>query len=235
MNMLIASSVKRRVGMETTGWKRARTQEQIATRISEILEAAGTVFTKVSYDQVTMQMIATEAGFTRSNLYRYYNTREEIFLALYLLDFKQWVNQVRSYFTHALDIEDFVSQWTAILCEQQRYLSLTPLLSISLEKKPPLEIFKQTKETLWYHTQEIIPVLRTTLPFLSYENCLELANAHHVFVSGAWPMGHYSDEQSQVLQNMGYTICSVEFKQFYSKTLKRYVYGLKSEKDLNLE
>jgi AcrR family transcriptional regulator len=43
-----------------------------------------------------MQMIAREAGFTRSNLYRYFTTREEIFLTLFTADFEICVQQFMS-------------------------------------------------------------------------------------------------------------------------------------------
>ena len=66
--------------MSKNNWIRARSKEQIEQRIEAILDAAGTVFQNVPYEKVTMLMIAKEAGSSRSNLYRYFKTREEIFL-----------------------------------------------------------------------------------------------------------------------------------------------------------
>jgi AcrR family transcriptional regulator len=221
--------------MENTAWQRARSQKQIADRITSILEAAGTVFSRVPYEQVTMQMIALEAGFTRSNIYRYFKTREEIFLELYLSDFQKWVATIKTEFSQVLDIDSFLERWTTLLCAQKRYISLTPLLSISLEKKPSLEVFKKTKANLLQSTLELIPVLRATLPFLSFENCLDFAHAHHAVVSGAWPMGHYSIEQKEVLKEIGYNLDSLEFSKVYAKTLRRYLYGIYCENRSVLE
>lgn len=226
---------KRSAGMEKVTWKRARSQEQRETRVAAILDAAGAVFQRVPYEQVTMQMIASEAGFTRSNLYRYFGTREEIFLSLYLSDFQTWVDQVQSTFTCSLDIDRFTTKWTDLLGEQQRYLSLTPLFSVSLEKKPPLEVFKKAKETLWQGTLALIPVIRSALPFLTYENCISLANTHHVVLAGAWPLGHYSEEQKQVLEEMGNDLCALEFGTFYATTIRRYLHGIKAENQASLE
>jgi AcrR family transcriptional regulator len=212
--------------MEKTAWQRARSKTQIEDRISSILEAAGTVFSRVPYEQVTMQLIALEAGFTRSNIYRYFKTREEIFLGLYLSDFKKWVVAIEAEFTEVLDIDSFLERWTALLYEQKRYISLTPLFAISLEKKPSLEVFKKTKASLWQGTLDLIPVLRSALPFLTFENCLDFAHTHHAVVSGAWPMGHYSTEQKDVLKAIGYDLNSLEFSKVYAKTLRRYLHGI---------
>jgi AcrR family transcriptional regulator len=217
---------KRSEWMENAAYQRARSQNQIADRIASILEAAGTVFSKVPYEQVTMQMIALEAGFTRSNIYRYFKTREEIFLELYIMDFKKWVESIKNEFTQVMDIDSFLKRWTALLYEQKRYISLTPLLAISLEKKPSLEVFKKTKADLLQSTLDLIPILRATLPFLSFENCLDFAHTHHAVVSGAWPMGHYSTEQKDVLKEIGYDLNSLKFSNVYAKTLRRYLFGI---------
>jgi TetR/AcrR family transcriptional regulator len=72
-------------------WVRARTPDQKERRIRQILSAAVRLLKSQSIDDITMGMIAEEAAFTRSNLYRYFTTREEVFLSILKEDLVAWV------------------------------------------------------------------------------------------------------------------------------------------------
>ena len=71
-------------------WVRARSDEQIEQRINEILEATARLYEENRFEEITFVMIADEAGFTRSNLYRYFQTKEDIFLELMKQDIAIW-------------------------------------------------------------------------------------------------------------------------------------------------
>jgi len=59
-------------------WVRARSDEQIEQRINEIVDATARLYEENRFEDITFAMIAKEANFTRSNLYRYFQTKEEI-------------------------------------------------------------------------------------------------------------------------------------------------------------
>ena len=59
-------------------WERARSEEQIEYRVNEILKATAKLYEEHRFEEITFVMIAKEAGFTRSNLYRYFKTKEDI-------------------------------------------------------------------------------------------------------------------------------------------------------------
>jgi len=60
-------------------WQRARTDEKKNERKEAIYQAALTLFKKNGYDKVSFNGIAAEAGFTKSNMYRYFSSKEDIF------------------------------------------------------------------------------------------------------------------------------------------------------------
>jgi len=64
-------------------WERARRPEQTAARRKEILNAAKALFAELEYEEISLNAIAREAGFSKPNVYRYFSTREEIFLAIF--------------------------------------------------------------------------------------------------------------------------------------------------------
>ena len=60
-------------------WQRARTDEKKNERKEAIYQAAFTLFKNNGYDKVSFNAIAVEAGFTKSNMYRYFCSKDEIF------------------------------------------------------------------------------------------------------------------------------------------------------------
>lgn len=61
---------------------RARNNEQKEFRMNEIKTAADSVFGENPYSEITLTTIAQQLGWSRANLYKYFSTKEEIYLAL---------------------------------------------------------------------------------------------------------------------------------------------------------
>lgn len=63
-------------------WQRARTEEKKEVRKDAIRAAAADLFAQKGYDSISLENIAAAAGFTRPNLYRYYRSKEDLFLEI---------------------------------------------------------------------------------------------------------------------------------------------------------
>lgn len=212
--------------MNGKSWQRARSSEQVQERVSEILEGAAAVFLSAPYEKATMQMIAREAGFTRSNLYRYFNTREEIFLALLMKDLDAWARSILAAFTGGESTESFAKRWTEVLCRQARLLRLTPLLTITLEKNTSEDVYRRTKLTLHEKMTAIVPHLQRALPSLSDEQVFEFLLFHQALLSGARPMARYSEMQLRVLDELKLQVLKIDFAAFYERAVLMYLRGV---------
>ena len=53
-----------------------------AARKEEIVAACAKLYETMSFKEITIKEIAEETSFTRTSIYNYYETKEEIFLAL---------------------------------------------------------------------------------------------------------------------------------------------------------
>ena len=70
--------------MNEQGFIRARSPENKAKRAKDILKSAMLVLDRDGIDAVTLTAIAREAGVVKSNIYRYFESREEILFRLML-------------------------------------------------------------------------------------------------------------------------------------------------------
>ncbi|MGW6706432.1 TetR/AcrR family transcriptional regulator, partial [Streptomyces sp. NPDC054956] len=65
-----------------TNFQRARSEEQRAARRRAILDAAAAMLTEMPVAQVTLNELSRRAGLAKSNVLRYFESREEILLEL---------------------------------------------------------------------------------------------------------------------------------------------------------
>lgn len=60
-------------------------------RREEILNACEKLYRTLSFKEITMKEISEETSFTRPSIYNYFQTKEEIFLALFAREYDKWI------------------------------------------------------------------------------------------------------------------------------------------------
>lgn len=130
-------------------WQRARTDEKKNERKVAIHDAAFALFKNNRYDDVSFNGIASEAGFTKSNMYRYFSSKEEIFLSIFADLFKKWVEDCfrkLQKLDNNVAINTFAKTWVESHKSHTQFLDLTPILFVSLEKNSSYEQLLEFKE-----------------------------------------------------------------------------------------
>lgn len=215
--------------MKSQIWQRARTEEQVEQRVREIQDAAARLMKTLPYEKVTLLRIAQELNFTRSNVYRYFSTREEIFLSMYAADMRRWSEDIEREFTEPLSIESFAEKWTEILCRQEQLLELSSLLAVTLERNTSEEAFRKTKLFLVELLYRLVGILRKVLPMLSDDQIVEFARTQQVLLSGAWPMSRLPERQKEILRESKIEYMILDFPVFFRDTILRLLESLAEE------
>lgn len=211
--------------MHETGWQRARNAEQRFEREKAILEAAERLFAGMPYEKVTMQMIAHDTGLSQSNLYRYFASKEEVFLRLFVKDLEIWLSDVEANLGANLDIDGFVDSWSAILLRQERLLELHPRLALSLERNASEDIYRSTKLHFKSLIERGVPALKKALPFRDDGAILSFLEIHLVLTAGLYPMAQYSEMQERVLAEPALSGMKLDFASVYRKAIAAYLKG----------
>ncbi len=130
-------------------WLRARTDEKKHERKEAIYKAALFLFKNNGYEGVSLNGIASEAGFTKSNMYRYFSSKEEIFLNIFMDLFRNWYadcTQRLQKLQQNVEVEHFAETWVASYMSHPQFLDLTPILFISLESNSSYEQLLEFKQ-----------------------------------------------------------------------------------------
>ncbi len=73
-----------------------KTEEQIASRREKIVNACEKLYQNMSFKEITLKEIGEEVPFSRPTIYNSFQTKEEIFLALFEREYDLWNGDLTS-------------------------------------------------------------------------------------------------------------------------------------------
>jgi len=185
-------------------WVRARSDEQIEQRINEIMDATARLYEENRFEDVTFAMIAKEADFTRSNLYRYFQTKEDIFLELMKHDIEVWRKDILENFVDGYSsLHEAAETSVALILRHKRLVRLFTILFTLLEPNASLEALTAFKQKITEEIGVVAQFLSTKLPFPSVEVAAEFLTTQSYLVIGAFPMMNLTSKQKEAMQSIG--------------------------------
>lgn len=134
-------------------YKRARTDEQKEERMSQIKQAADTLFKSMPYTDISLSTIAEKLDWSRANLYKYVTTKEEIYLEIVQDLMTGYFNSLLTVFPEdsRLSPQTVAEIWTAQVASHEDYFRYTAFLLTIIERNVTVErltVFKKTYYTL---------------------------------------------------------------------------------------
>jgi len=207
---------------EREAWVRARSPQQIEERRQAILDAAAELFSEREYGEVSLNEIARRARFTKSNVYRYFSTREEIFLTLYMQDFKAWAADFSAtilLLPRKANATDIARATLDVVLRHERLIKLSTLLSIALERNSSKEAILWFKTELSSHYPAQLDALQHAMPMASQEDLHFLFGALHALIAGLWPMCNPNQTVIQVLDTAELAHLELKFEPIMLRAL----------------
>ena len=173
-------------------------------------------------------MIAKEAGFTRSNIYKYFSSKEEIFLEFLKHDIILWwkdlVKTCRRSKTPS--VETFAAMWVMILSRYKRLLDLLSIMHSYLEKNVSEQSLVSFKIRAIDELKVLSDFLCKTFPGLSREKAVEFLELQLASAIGLYQITNLSELQRKVLEYPKFRHLKVNFKRYLQKTVECLLHGL---------
>jgi AcrR family transcriptional regulator len=208
-------------------WVRARSVEQKEQRVAEIVNATARLYETNDFDNITFALIAKEAHFTRSNLYKYFNTKEEVFLELIKHDIEKWRKEVVDTFQNrTYSIKEFSERWIHIHMRHKRMIGLLTILYTTLEKNSSLESLISFKKKTQEEFELLSKTLMNALPFSGPETLYEFLFAQLAMAIGTYPMLNLTHSQKQAMETVGMTTDPQFYGDIYARSIESLIDGL---------
>jgi AcrR family transcriptional regulator len=186
---------------ETLPFQRARKPEEREIRREAILAAAAGLFDAEGAQGTGLNAIAARAGFTKSNVYRYFESREEVLLNLFLAELEQLCPDLERRFSGIApgDLDAIAAAIATAFIARPRLASLSAIVSTTLEQNISEQAVITLKRGMGTLLQRAATLLHARLPGSTPEDCAWLVAMVGTIVAGMWPAANPSPTARRVL------------------------------------
>jgi AcrR family transcriptional regulator len=204
-------------------FQRARQPEQIEQRKEAILAAALALFQEKGLENVSLADIAARVGTATSNLYRYFESREHIYLRVLQRLGAAWEQKVYAAL-EKLKGRGTVAKVADIIIEAHLkspdYGELSTVVNTVLEKKLSPALVVDFRSVFLERRKRLASALASALPHATAERLLPLT--FHIFahVPGIWPFCHPKPASQKLLHDPQFIHLNFDFKKEMSSYLQ---------------
>jgi len=172
-------------------FKRARQDEQKAERRSGILATARELCTEQGILNWSLNELGRRAEVNKSNLYRYFGSREEILMTLMVEETGAFVAAFKEATAgKTLTVQEFAKLIAQQYAAQPFLCELLSLSSTLLEHNVELEKIRDIKLGSLSQIDEIAQAIASCLPGIDERAADQIAFTSGVIAAGLWPMAN---------------------------------------------
>ena len=171
------------------------------SRKNEIVSACAKLYDTMGFKEITIKEIARFTSFTRTSIYNYFQTKEEIFLALLQQEYEQWCADLEALLGgRPLSKSDFARELAHTLERRLRMLKLLSMNLYDIEQNSSVETLVEFKKAYGRSMQLVGKCLERFCPELDQDGRREFLYAFFPFVYGIYPYAVVTDKQLQAMQ-----------------------------------
>ena len=121
--------------------------ERTAARKEEIINACEKLYQTMSFKDITLKEIGNETSFSRPTIYNYYQTKEEIFLALFEREYVRWNEELQTILrdNRKLTKTELAEKLAVSLANRQQLLKLLAMNNYDMEENSRPELLNSFK------------------------------------------------------------------------------------------
>ena len=156
------------------------TPELISERREEIINACEQLYQTMSFKDITIKEIGNVTSFSRPTIYNYFETKEEIFLALYEREYDRWNADLESILQNneKLSRKQIAEKIAHSLQNREQLLKLLSMNNYDMEANSRKELLTSFKESYGKSMKNIRSILEKFCPEM---NDGEIRNFLYIF------------------------------------------------------
>lgn len=214
--------------------RRATRPEAKAQRREDILGAAALLFESIGYDNISMSLVADRAGLAKGTPYRYFRTREAIFLALYSDELGRWDAALQAELTkvpasQTTDTLRIAGLFADLLDRHPRLPALAAILHTTLERNIDIDTAAEFKRRVSHHLSTTGPMLETRLGFLAPGDGARLLLRLHSIMIGTWQSATPAPVIRKLLGQEEFAGLRVDFSEEFENSIFLLLEGWKHQ------
>ena len=182
-------------------------EELTNARKEEIVSACAALYETMSFKDITIRDIGEKTSFTRTSIYNYFQTKEEIFLALLQREHKAWIDDLKNILKNhdSLSTERFAEEIAHTLEKRVCMLKLMSMNIYDMEGNSRIENLVAFKKVYREALQTLESCLNKFFPSMSKEDRQAFLYALFPFLFGVYPYTSHTEKQIKAMEIAGIT------------------------------
>lgn len=187
--------------------------ERTNARKEEIINACEELYQTMSFKDITLKEIGAKTSFSRTSIYNYFQTKEEIFLALLKREYDTWIAALREVIeaNDSMTNEEIAAALAGTLKDRAQLLKIMSMNHYDLEENSRMELLVDFKVSYGNALKQVADILAKFRPDMSVEKRQDFLYAFFPFMFGIYPYTVITDKQRQAMTEAGvdYTYSSL--------------------------
>lgn len=187
--------------------------ERTNARKEEIINACEKLYQTMSFKDITLKEIGKETSFSRTSIYNYFQTKEEIFLALLKREYDAWIREL----CEAMESEETMTDdqiadvLARTLDNHRQLLKIMSMNHYDLEENSRMEQLVEFKVSYGNAMKTVMAMLAKFRKDMDIEKRQEFVYSFFPFMFGIYPYTVVTEKQKEAMKLAGvdYTYSSL--------------------------
>ncbi|HJA13287.1 MAG TPA: TetR family transcriptional regulator [Candidatus Mediterraneibacter merdipullorum] len=180
-------------------------EERTNARKEEIIDACAGLYETMNFKEITIREIGKQTSFTRTSIYNYFQTKEEIFLALFQREYERWVRDLDDIrLRHEqMSVEGFADALAHTLEKRERLLKLLAMNHYDMEANSRMENLVAFKTAYGNSLSALSRCLEKFFPQMQEKDIEGFLYAFFPFLFGVYPYTSVTEKQTEAMDRAG--------------------------------
>lgn len=199
------------------------TPELIERRREEIVDACEKLYQTKSFWDITLKDISSITSFSRPTIYNYFQTKEEIFLALFKREYLRWNADLAAILENdsRLSKKDLADQIAKSLAKREQLLKLLSMNIYDMETNSRVEQLASFKKAYGQALALVSELLEKFCPDMSGADRHQVVYIFFPFLCGVYPYTQVTDKQAEAMAAAGVHFPSLSIYEIVDQCLVR--------------
>ena len=182
-----------------------KTAEQIASRREEIVNACEKLYGTLRFQEITLKEIGETVPFSRPTIYNSFQTKEEIFLALFQREYDRWNEDLASILAddEKTGKRELAEKIALSLSERVQLLKLLSMNNYDMEANSRPELLTDFKRSYGRSLQLMGMILAKFCPEKSPSDIQDFTYIFFPFMFGIYPYAAVTEKQRAAMRDAG--------------------------------
>lgn len=187
--------------------------ERTNARKEEIINACEKLYQTMSFKDITLKEIGKETSFSRTSIYNYFQTKEEIFLALLKREYDAWIRELCEAMEskETMTDDDIADILARTLDNHRQLLKIMSMNHYDLEENSRMELLVEFKVSYGNAMKTVMAMLAKFRKDMDIEKRQEFVYSFFPFMFGIYPYTVVTEKQKEAMKLAGvnYTYSSL--------------------------